>query len=161
MGLLFLCFWFSLMLKTQKQKHMYPRVGLTPLKTMFCWFSRGFLFVFFGFLWYVWFSRRLFVCSKNIRENRNKQKQQKTHKTKKQTIQGWVWNLEQLCCFLFCVFPNDVVVFFGCLWYFRFSQMFVLFCKSPRENPKQQTRPNPYPRVGLKPLKTLFFCCFP
>ena len=52
----------------------------------------------------------------------------------------------------FWVFPKVVVCF---LWYFGFSRRFFWFCKNLRENPKKT-----YPRVGLKPLETLFVCLF-
>ena len=51
---------------------------------------------------------------------------------------------------MFCVF------FFGFILYCWFSIIFYLFSKNLRENQQQHKQPNPYPRVGLKPLKTMF-----
>ena len=50
------------------------------------------------------------------------------------------------------------LVFFGI---FCFPEGFLENQTKHRENQQKQTRPNPYPRVGLKPLKTLFFGVFP
>ena len=47
--------------KKTKKQNPYPRVSLKPLKLCFCWFCPNAFLVFFGFLWYVWFSRWFFV----------------------------------------------------------------------------------------------------
>ena len=66
--------------------------------------------------------------------------------------------LKTLC---FCCFPERVLVLFVFSFVFWFSRMFVWFTKHLRKNKKKQKRKtNPYPRLGLKPLKTLLFLRF-
>jgi len=43
----------------------------------------------------------------------------------------------------------------GLVWFSGFPEGFFGFLKTFGKT-ENQTRPNPYPRVGLKPLKTLF-----
>ena len=71
--------------KKQTNKKTYPRVGLKPLKTLYVWFSRMF----------VWFS-------KNLREN-----QQKTNKQNPYPRVG----LKPLKNVVVLVFPNVLLVF--------------------------------------------------
>ena len=81
------------------------------------------LLVVFGFLLYVWFSRRFFCFSKNPRENN------KTQKTNPYPRVG----LKPLTT-VFVGFPQVCLVFFGLLWYVWFSRRFFWFSKNPREN---------------------------
>ena len=54
------------------------------------------------------------------------------------------------------MFSRRFVGFRWFLWYSVFSKVF-LVCKNLGENRKTKTKKtNPYPRVGLKPLNTLF-----
>ena len=113
-----------------------------------------FCLVFFGFLWfslYFWFARGIFWFCKNLRENQ----------TKKKTYPRV--SLKPLkTCFLglFLMSFGFSLVFVGFLLYFWFSRGICWFCKDLRENPPKKT----YPRVSLKPLKTLvvlfFLMCF-
>ena len=91
------------------------------------------------------FPKVFFVISKNLRENQKK--------TRKYPRVG----LKPLKTLFVFVFPNVCFVFFGVILYCWFSLMFFLFSKNLRENQKNEKQ-NPYPRVGLKPLKTLL--CF-
>ena len=92
-----------------KPTNTYPRVGLKPWNKCCIWFSRRFVFVFFGFLLYVWFYLRIFWFSKNIRENqKNKAISKGGSETFKQIIIGFP---EGLFCFLWLslvclVFPK-------------------------------------------------------
>ena len=52
--------------KPKQQTNPYPRVGLKPLKLCFFVFPKVFV-VFFGFLWYFWFSRRFFKVVSMLR----------------------------------------------------------------------------------------------
>ena len=89
----------------------YPRVGMKPLTTLFFWFSRRCLFVFFGFLWYLRFSRRFVCFGENLRENRKN----------KPISKGGYETFKNL---FFLVFPNVFLVFFGFLLYWCFSRSF-------------------------------------
>ena len=68
--------------------------------------------------------------------------------------------------FLFFLMFLFVVVFFGFHLYLWFSRMICWLCKNLRENPnnkqtqKKTKTKKTYPRVRLKPLKTLFFWLF-
>ena len=52
------------------------------------------------------------------------------------------------------VFPKVCLVFFGI---FGFPECVCWFSKNHRENQKNKKTKKTYPRVGLKPLKALFF----
>ena len=69
--------------KTTTRKNTYPRVGLKPLNTLFVLVVPKVVWVFFGVLWYFWFSRICVWFSKNLMEHQQN-KQDQTH------IQGWV-----------------------------------------------------------------------
>ena len=179
-------------------------MGLKLLKTVFCWFSRGFLgvsFVFFctfgvieSFCGFV----KIFGKPKN-----NIKKNKPISKGGSDTFKNFVWLVfpkvvcgffgfllgfwfSKACGFLktfggtkqttktnpyprvglkplktcFFVYSLYLFVFFGFLWYCWFSRRFFWFCKNLREN-KQTKKTNPYPRVGLKPVKTVCFVVFP
>ena len=119
-------------------------MGLKPLKTLVCLVFPKKCLVFFGVLWYVWFSRKCFLFSKNLRENQ----------TKKQKTYPRV-GLKPLKTVFFC-FPE------GFLW---FSLVFFGFPEGSFGLLKTfgKTKKKTYPRVSLKPLKTLvvwFSRCF-
>ena len=105
--------------------------------------------VVFGFLLYCWFSIRFFLFSKNFRDNQ-------TIKTTKSISKGGSETFKKL---VLLVLPKVVLIFFGFLWYFWFSQRSYWFSKNLREN--QQITKQTYPRVGLKPLNTLLLFVFP
>ena len=140
----FVCLFCKTFGKTKKQKKnkkTYPRVGLKPLNTLFFGFPEGVL-VFFGFLWYLWFSWRFFWFSKNLRENN-------TNTTNKPISKG---GSETFKHFVVVGFPEGVFGFylvFFCI--FGFLKSCFGFVKTFGKTKKQ------YPRVGLKPLNTLFF----
>ena len=130
MGFVFLFFWFSqffftkpinLSRKPKIQKKTNKTLGLIK-KTKFLrfqthpwiwvWFFVFFcvsyvFLVFFGFLWYFWFSRRVFWFYKNLRENK---KQQKT----KPISKGGSETLKKLFFWFFLIF-------------FWFSLIFLVF----------------------------------
>ena len=148
-------FWFCKNLREnkQKQKHKYPRVGLKPLTTLFFWFSLMiFCYCFFGFLLYVWFSRRLFWFCKNLRENQHNKNNKPISKGGSETFKNFVF-------WFFLMFSFFIVsLVFFCM--FGFLEGFVGFVKTfGKTNTTKKT--NPYPRVSLKPLNTLFFFVFP
>ena len=103
---------------------------------MWVWF-----FVFFGFPEGVYKTKQTFEKTKNTKEN------QKT-----------LLEIKKKTTLLKVSDPRlDVGLFFLFFW---LSLMFCWFCKNLRENRKNKKQKK-YPRVGLKPLKTLLFCCFP
>ena len=105
---------------------------------MFCCVSLVFVCI-FGFLeGFCW------LC-KNLRENQT---------NKKNISKGGSETFKKP---YLLVFPKVFLVFFGCLLYCWFSRkVFVGFVKTFGKT-KQTKKTNQYPRVGLKPLKTLFF----
>ena len=122
-------------------------VWFLDLKTLFCLVFPEVFLVFFGCLWYCWFSRSFFWFSKNHRENQKYQRQpQKAKKTFGKTKQPKFLKVSDP--------PLDIgLVLFVFFWFsLRFLENQKTFGKTKK--PKRQ---NPYPRVGLKPLTTLFF----
>ena len=83
--------------------------------------------VFFGFLWYFWFSRRIFWFCKNLRENQ-KNKKQNISKGESETFKN----------FVFVGFPEGC---FGVLWFslvfLGFLEGFFLFLFKPSGKPKK------------------------
>ena len=151
-----LVFWLSRMIcwfcknlrenKKKQQKEIYPRVSLKPFKQMFCWlFLMCFWcsLVFFGIFG---FPEGFFGFLKSFGKTKKNKQKKYISKGESETFKN----------FVVLVVPNIILVFFGFLLYFWFSQRFCWFSKILRENKKT----NPYPRVSLKPLKTLFFWLF-
>ena len=110
----------------------------------FVWFSRGF----------VWFSFVSFcICGfpecfdfLTLREMPKKQTRPNPYPRV---------GLKPLTC-VWSVFPKLSFVFFNLVYGIcGFPEGFFCFLKKPSGKPANQTRPNPYPRVGLKPLNTL------
>ena len=103
-------------------------MGLKPLKTLFCWFSRKYFWfslVFFGIFG---FPEGFFGFLKTFGKTK------KTNKTKPISKGG----SETFKNFVLLVFPKVFLVFFGFLWYFWFSRRFFWFSKNLRENQKNK-----------------------
>ena len=85
---------------------------------------------------FCWFSQRFlenqktFGKTKNTKENQNKLRENQTNKVVKGFRPTLRYGCGLVCCLVF---------------------------QKPSGKTKRKTRPNPYPRVGLKPLNTLFF----
>ena len=136
-----------------KHRNPYPRVGLKPWQTLF-----------FGFpehcCCFLWFSFVFLVFPNDFCFLKTFGKTKKTKHTKNKPISKG--GPETFKHFVVCVFPN--VCFFCFLWFYLICLVFphiFWFSKNLLENTKNQTRPNPYPRVGLKPWKTWCFLVFP
>ena len=96
---------------------------------------------------YFWFSRRICWFCKNLRENQKNKKNKPISKGGSETFKN----------FVFLVVPNVLLVFFGFLLYCWFYRVIFCFFLKTFGKTKKQKKPNPYPRVGLKLLQTLFF----
>ena len=139
---------------------MFLRVSASPLD----------MFLFFLFFW---FSRRFLQNQQILRENQtikeNQRKQNKTLGTtnNNKVVKGFSLTLGyvffllffyvffSVFSFSFLVFPNICLVFFSMFGFLEICFGFVKNFRGNQQNKKQKT--NPYPRVRLKPLKTLFF----
>ena len=106
--------------------------------------------VFVGFLLFVCFPEGFWGCLKTFG---------KTTKTKKTNPYARVGLKPLKTCVLF-VFPKVLLVFVGFMLFCCFPEGFFGFLKTfgKTNEPKKL---NPYPRVGLKPLKTVVSFCFP
>ena len=110
-------------------------------------FLFGFPEGFFCFLWYFWFSRRIFWFCKNLRENNKNKKNKPISKGESETF--------NFVCLVFHISFGFSLVFFGI---FGFLEGFFGFVKTFGKT-KTTNKSNPYPRVSLKPL-TLFVWFF-
>ena len=115
---------------------------------MFFIFPNVFL-VFFGFLWYVWFSRRFCWFSKNLRENQQNKKRNPYPRV-------GLKPLNTVCL----IFPKVFWVFFGFLLYFWFSRRFFGFSKNLREN-QQNKKTKPISKGGSETFKNFVLLVFP
>ena len=86
---------------------------------------------------------KVFRKQKNLRENqKNKENQKKNRENQTNKV--------------FKGFRPTLGYGFGLVCFFGFPECFLRKPKKHSGKPKKQTRPNPYPRVRLKPLKTVF-----
>ena len=130
--------------KTNKTKPISKGGSETVQNFVLFVFPKVFL-VLFGFLLYCWFSLMFFWLSKNLRENNKKKTYPRV-------------GLKPSTTLFFFVFPNDVLVFVGFLWYFWFSRRCFWFSKNLRENHQKQKN-KPISKGGSETFKN-FVCLF-
>ena len=133
-----------------KQQNPYPRVSLKPLKTVLVWLFLMFVLAFFGFLWYCWFSRRIFWFCKNLRENQTTKKTKPISKGESETL------LNTLFFWLFLIFVWFSLVFFGI---FGFLEGFFGFVKTFGKTNKTKNN-KPISKGGSETFKNIVFFCF-
>ena len=143
-----------------KPKNTKTTLGNTKNNKVFKRFRPTLGYVFF---FCVWFSRRFLQNQQILRENQQYQRKPKnTNKTlgttnKHKVFKGFRPTLGYVFLFLFWFSRR----YFWCsLVFLFFSKVFFWFCKNFREN-QTTKQTNPYPRVSLKPLKTLLFVFVP
>ena len=118
--------------ENQKNKNTKPisKGGSETFKNFVFWFSRRFFFVFFGFLWYCWFSRCFFGFLKTLGKTKKNKNTKSISKAGSETFKN--------LCFL--VVPK---VFVGVLWFslvVLVFPMFFCFSKNLRENQKNKKK---------------------